>query len=239
VSTDKLDYKPGETATLTASGFTPGSTVTFQIADDPTDPGADGDADVYAPIVVWDGADGVLDGAVTTTWFVPTTDDGSGHGPADALNATLLLSATGSDGLTANTTFTDSAPSVVTNKADYAPGETVVITASGFTPGSTIEFAVADDPSDPGGDGNADVYLPFSVKDGGTDDLDRAPNGQVVTTWVVPTTNDGTGSGTPDALNGTLNLTATGSDGQVAKTTFTDAIQRSYNQWQNYKGLSG
>jgi uncharacterized repeat protein (TIGR01451 family) len=39
----------------------------------------------------------------------------------------------------------------------------------------------------------------------------------------VPTDNNGTGSGTPDALNGTLILTATGSDGQMATTMFMDS----------------
>ena len=33
VSTDKLDYAPGETAVITGSGFTPGSEVVIQIAD--------------------------------------------------------------------------------------------------------------------------------------------------------------------------------------------------------------
>jgi hypothetical protein len=113
VTTDKADYAPGETALISASGFTPGATITFQIVDDPNDPGDDGDVDTYDPIVVADGDDGVLDGAVTTTWLVPTTDDGGNSGPADALNATLLLTATDSNGLRASTTFTDAGPAPV------------------------------------------------------------------------------------------------------------------------------
>jgi len=62
-------------------------------------------------------------------------------------------------------------PSVVTDQPDYSPGEQVLITASGFQPGDTITFAIADDPSDPGDDGDADVYAPFSVTDGGVGDL--------------------------------------------------------------------
>jgi uncharacterized repeat protein (TIGR01451 family) len=107
-------------------------------------------------------------------------------------------------------------PTVSTDKADYAPGATVTITASNFTPGSTILFEIADDKSDPGDDGDADVYEPFSVTDGGVRDLDGEANGTVVTTWVVPPA--------PEALNATLNLTATGSGSQVATTTFTDAF---------------
>ena len=119
-----------------------------------------------------------------------------------------------------------------TDKPDYAPGETVTITASGFEAGSTIEFAIADSLEDPGDDGDADVYTPFTVTDGGAGDLDGTVNGEIITTWLVPTDNNGTGSGTPDALNATLNLTATGNgvddtfgtgDDQVATTTFTDS----------------
>ncbi|HBE54366.1 MAG TPA: hypothetical protein DDW76_37870, partial [Cyanobacteria bacterium UBA11369] len=56
---------------------------------------------------------------------------------------------------------------VKTDKLDYAPGSTAIVTASGFEVGSTIEFGIADDPTDPGDDGDADVYAPFSVTDGG------------------------------------------------------------------------
>ena len=115
-------------------------------------------------------------------------------------------------------------PSVATDRPDYAPGEMVTITANGFKRKSTITFAIADLPSDRGDDGGSpDVYAPFSVTDGGIGDLDGQVNGQVVTRWLVPTDDNGSGSGTPDALNATLKLTATGSDGQVARTMFTDA----------------
>jgi hypothetical protein len=62
--------------------------------------------------------------------------------------------------------------------------------------------------------------------------LDDIANGEVLVVWRVPTDNNGTGSGTPDASNARLILTATGSgadrtfgttDDQVATTTFTDA----------------
>ena len=124
---------------------------------------------------------------------------------------------------------------VSTDKADYAPGETVKITAGGFAKGSTITFAIADDPSDFGDDGDRDFYTlsPNPITDGGVGDLDGNANGEVVTTWFVPTDNNGTGSGTPDALNGTLILTATGSDGQMATTMFMDAVQTDYRGWEN------
>src|SRR5688500_13534364 len=39
---------------------------------------------------------------------------------------------------------------VVTNLPDYMPGDTAIITASGFTKGSVVEFQVVHDPSTPG-----------------------------------------------------------------------------------------
>ncbi|MBD2578050.1 SdrD B-like domain-containing protein [Oscillatoria sp. FACHB-1406] len=138
--------------------------------------------------------------------------------------------------------LSESIPTVTTDKLDYAPGETVTITASGFDPGSSIQFSLADDPNDPGDDGDADIYTPFTVTDGSEGDLDGQVDGKVVTTWTVPTDNNSTGSGTPDALNATLNLTAigTGADGtlgtaddQVATTTFTDGNPSlTLNQWE-------
>ncbi|MBD2392370.1 MULTISPECIES: DUF11 domain-containing protein [Aphanizomenon] len=126
---------------------------------------------------------------------------------------------------------------VRTDKSNYGPGETVRITATGFGVGSTITFAIADDPSDFGDDGDRDFYTlsPNPITDGGVGDLDGNANGEVVTTWFVPTDNNGTGSGTPDALNGTLNLTATGPDGQAATTMFMDGNQALW-AWRNQPG---
>ena len=106
-------------------------------------------------------------------------------------------------------------PLVFTDKADYAPGETATITGDGFAPGSEIVIQIADNPSDAGDDGDVDVYAPITVI--------ADEDGAFTATWLVPIDNNGSGSGTPDALNATLNLTATGRDGQVATTTFTDS----------------
>jgi hypothetical protein len=152
----------------------------------------------------------------------------SGSSPANPLDLVQQEPAVGSN----NEDIQLSRPAVTTDKDDYAPGETATFTATGFAPGSTLSFAVADDPTDPGDDGDADVYPSFEVTDGGDGDLDGEENGQVVTTWFVPTDNNGTGTGIPDAANATLNLTVTGSgtdgvigtaDDQVAATTFTDS----------------
>ncbi|WP_226592952.1 beta strand repeat-containing protein, partial [Microseira wollei] len=127
-------------------------------------------------------------------------------------------------------------PLVTTNKSDYAPGETAVISGSGYAPNSTVEIKIADAPDDYGDDGDRDFYAPIQVT------VDE--NGFFTVNWTVPTDNNGTGSGIPDALNATLNLTATGTgadgtfgtaDDQVAMTTFTDA-QLAVWAWRNQPG---
>lgn len=112
------------------------------------------------------------------------------------------------------------APTVSTDKADYAPGAYPVITASGFPVGAAVRFSLADLASDRGDDGgDPDDYGSFVVVDGGPGDLDGVANGTVVTNqWQVPLTNNGSPSPTPDALNATIKLTAqevlAGADGR-------------------------
>src|SRR5262245_33439757 len=104
VSTNKLDYAPGEVVTITLVDITIGSTFTFHITDSPADPGDDGVANSYPTFSVVDGGvgdlDGIANGKIVTKWTVPT--DGSPN------NATLDLSATDADGnVVATTSFTD------------------------------------------------------------------------------------------------------------------------------------
>ena len=131
VTTDKLDYAPGETALFTVTGVTEGGAVTFDLADDPDDPGDDGDADIYPSFTIVDGGaldlDGVADGSITAAWLVPTNGDPN--------NATLNLTVTdwGADGVlgggddrTATATFTDAAISYEqweTITGDWAGGQ--------------------------------------------------------------------------------------------------------------------
>src|SRR5215207_7009260 len=96
-------------------------------------------------------------------------------------------------GSTTPTTF-----GVTTDQPDYAPGSTATFTVTGATVGGTVEFAVADDPADPGDDVDADVYKRLLVTDGGDGDLDGQANGTVVAQWQVPATGD--------ATNATLDL---------------------------------
>jgi VCBS repeat-containing protein len=107
--------------------------------------------------------------------------------------------------------------SVATDNADYAPGSTATFTATGIQSGASVTFRIADLLSAPGANGIADVYTPFTVKDGGTGDLDGMANGTVVAQWQVPADGRSTGA--------TLQLTAT-SDGQTATATFSDASNK-------------
>src|SRR5438309_8658579 len=94
VVTDAQDYAPGSIATITATGFDPGSTVQFSVQV--IDAGADGIVgtadDTLGPAVTWlatDGdsatdGDGIVNGALTSTFFVDQS----------YANTTILLTAT-------------------------------------------------------------------------------------------------------------------------------------------------
>ena len=108
--------------------------------------------------------------------------------------------------------------------------------------GSTYTFQVQDAPSSPGDDADIDIYKPFAATDGGKGDLDGTANGEIVSTWRVPSNGDATGA--------TLNASATSSDGSIiATTTFTDAkpgsgttvpnVSVNLDQWADGSVLQG
>jgi hypothetical protein len=113
-----------------------------------------------------------------------------------------------------------------TDLADYEPGETAILTASGFDLGETVTFQVTADVAGPGQD-------PWDVTDGSADDLDGEINGTIVTSWLV----DPGGA----YLGVTLTATVTGISGS-ASTTFTDSGQGSpanitaANGWSSVNG---
>jgi hypothetical protein len=105
-----------------------------------------------------------------------------------------------------------SAAIVMTDKANYAPGETAVILGTGFESGETVELQVLHN------DGTLNTgggHEPWWVTDGSGSDLDGLLDGNIQTTWYV----------NPDeSLNSFFDLTAIGlSSGLVASTTFTDS----------------
>ncbi|MBI2730062.1 MAG: hypothetical protein HYX40_04815, partial [Sphingobacteriales bacterium] len=98
VSTDRLDYPPGDTAYITGSGFAPGEIVTLQVHHiDMGTVSLGTDPQYHQP---WTTVADSL-GNISTTWWVP--NDG------DALGATFLLTADGQTSLYyATWEFTDS-----------------------------------------------------------------------------------------------------------------------------------
>ncbi len=101
--------------------------------------------------------------------------------------------------------------SLMTDKADYAPGETALISGNGFTAGETVDLRVVRTdgrPDYPGGN------LPWQVTDGGAGDLDGTVNGSLQTNWFV----EDQYAGAP------LLIKATGeSSGATGQWAFTDA----------------
>ena len=102
---------------------------------------------------------------------------------------------------------------VATDDSDYAPGETPLITASGFQTGETVQFQVLHNDGTPN-TGNG--HSPWQVTDGSPDDFDGLVDGNIVTMWYVDP---------DDSANSAFDLTATGqSSGLIASATFTDSV---------------
>jgi hypothetical protein len=127
-----------------------------------------------------------------TSSFLSTT----GCATAAVFDTTSLLSIAAGTASPATQSMT-----VTTDKVDYAPGSTATFIVAGLNPGSSVVFQIADLAADPGINGIADVYAPFSVADGGTGDADGLANGTVIARWQVPADGSATGA--------TLQLTAT------------------------------
>jgi hypothetical protein len=112
------------------------------------------------------------------------------------------------------------AADVMTDKDDYGPGDTAIITGTGYEVGETIELQVLHIDGTPNTGGGHD---PWYVVDGGEGDLDGAADGNFLTTWYV---------NPDDSLGATFELTASGLDsGLVARWEFTDAAD--VNAWAN------
>ena len=71
---------------------------------------------------------------------------------------------------------------VITDKLDYPPGETAVITGTEFLIGETVELQVVHTDGTPNTGGGHD---PWYVTDGGAGDLDGVADGAFRTTWYV------------------------------------------------------
>src|SRR5689334_8750861 len=113
ISTDRLDYAPGETAHITGHGFQAGETVRLKIHEDPHTPQERG------MDVVTDGS-----GSFVADYLVMDYD----------LDMKFIVGARGlTSGLSAQTTFTDSQPGTVTlspPSVSVAPGNNAVYTVN-------------------------------------------------------------------------------------------------------------
>jgi hypothetical protein len=96
-------------------------------------------------------------------------------------------------------------PVIATDKADYGPGETVVIDGWGWTAGETVHLQVAHVNEE--GDNSLPEHQPW--------DVTANENGEIAATWLVPVDGDEGGA--------TLKLTADGGTSTAhAEVTFTD-----------------
>ncbi|MGY8902377.1 MAG: hypothetical protein ACKVI1_07270, partial [Flavobacteriales bacterium] len=117
---------------------------------------------------------------------------------------------------------------VVTDKPDYAPSETAYISAAGFQIGEQVEFLVLHIDGKPN-TGNG--HTPWTVTDGGPNDIDGQADGNIETSWFVDP---------DDSFNSVFELTAVGqSSALTASHTFKDdtpvptGVQVSYNDVTN------
>jgi hypothetical protein len=94
IHTDKADYAPGETVTITGTGFKPGEVVTLTFEEDPF-------FDAHPPLT----STADSSGNFTNTQFSPDEND---------ISIRFIVTATGDQGSTAQATFTDAKPNTVT-----------------------------------------------------------------------------------------------------------------------------
>jgi len=117
ISTDKMDYAPGETAHISGRGFAAGETVRVKIHEDPHTPQERG-FDIVAE----------ADGSFSGDYLVMDYD----------LDMKFIVSARGlSSGATAHTTFTDSKPNTVT-VGTQSPNPVIAGSSASYT--ITVNF---------------------------------------------------------------------------------------------------
>jgi len=135
VATDKAVYGASEVAHVSGSGWAPGEVVQYEVAQTPA---------LHPPDTLYILAD--ESGKIDAGYVVP------GHGVAQ----TFALTASGqTSGSSAQATFSNgndfatvvlspvATALLATNKDQYAPGETVLISGSGWAPRETVSFDLA------------------------------------------------------------------------------------------------
>ena len=141
VTTDQADYAADDMVMITGSRWQPGETVTLEIVEDPV---------IHDPDTLYAVAD--ADGNISNEYII------HGH---DVVQTFTLTASGMTSGLVSQATFTNSLnststaslpttpttdPTVMTDKEDYVPGETVLITGSGWEPGETVALELVEEP---------------------------------------------------------------------------------------------
>ncbi|MFT5527093.1 MAG: hypothetical protein ACI9HK_005075, partial [Pirellulaceae bacterium] len=241
VVTDALEYVPEQPISIVASGFTPGETVEFQVRR--IDEALTGSVPAYEPWQIVDGSqfdsdgtgdadeggnydqDGMVDGGIQTTWAIGENENPGRWFEVTTTGLTSGEIATWQFTAREAEPFVPSPVSVSVDKEDYQPSETAVVSATGFTPGETVEFLVlhADETPNTG-----EGHSAWQVTDGSVEDLDGVIDGNIQTTWLVAE---------DDSLNSIFELTATGlTSEQQAETHFSDALDRLF--YENFNSGS-
>src|ERR1051325_8545026 len=187
ISTDKMDYAPGETAHISGRGFTAGETVRVKIHEDPHTPQERG-FDIVAD----------ADGSFTGDYLVMDYD----------LDMKFIVSARGlTSGATAHTTFTDSQPGTMTlspSSVSITPGNSAVygvsITQNGNTNPCTLTLSFTYTGTAPVGTTPSFSPNPLSMT-----------NATVNSNLTITTTNSGPLAGRTQP--GTYNFTVTETKG--------------------------
>ena len=188
VITDQLDYVPGDTAQILATGYQFGETIRFQVLHNDGTPNT---GSGHLPWQITDGGardlDGQRNGQVQTTWYV---------NPDDSAGSSFILTATGlTSGLTDSTFFTDSSNlDQYSNKppTHYQNGN-LNSSNSAYTEGSSIpyRYLVGDATEDhrvyvdivyefqaaPGGPYSTDYLTDDDASEALDDSLRFGPNG--------------------------------------------------------------
>jgi hypothetical protein len=183
ISTDATDYAPGSTVQITGVSFAPACDLNVSVMR------PEGIVDTLS--VSTD-----LAGSFALDYALPS---------APSLLGSYYVSADGADGISlASTTFATSVtpalggPTITSDKDDYAPGEAVLLSGSGWQPGEAVHINVNDDASQTW---NRDA------------DVTAAEDGTLTYQFNLP-----------DTFAANYLVTATGEISGTAKTRFNDTI---------------
>jgi hypothetical protein len=234
VKTDKPDYPPGSTVTITGSGWKPGETVALSFLESPN-------IDTPGPFTAIADANG----NITNSDFSPDQYD---------VNVLFYLTAVGQDsGYQAQTTFTDKnndTLDVDPKNYNHAlhPGDAIpagdIFTYTVSNTGGGTSFPVGLSVSLTGAFGNASPTSGniggygngFSTTVSGTVPCSQAPGS--VTLNVVGTLTSGTGTVNPDHKNSTINVTVTNPPNASCSVATSTTLISSANPSASGQGVS-